>query len=146
MFEKIKDLLGLNNDYLFEWQRKLVPNSTKLTLTRAQLEQLTTETATTIIAQLNDSSKILQNTKEPSTFFMRLDFTFKRMNELKELEPYIKSISVSPSYMIDVANSEKQKIIKDFLYRYTRAVVKKTDSLKTAKSKKNNWHRNFIRY
>ena len=101
----------------------------------------------TLIPQLqriiDDSVKIINNTKDIETFYSRYDLIIKHLDTLIESEKYIQYKGQTPTEMKSKLLSQIDAEVGSMLCRYFQAIDNKIEGLKTEKSKVNNFL-NFI--
>ncbi len=139
LFSSIKDLA--NKSVLLEWQNVILEEeSTKLHMSRDQLEDCTIEQAQNDMRIFDDCATLINSTVKPDVFFSRLDLAESTLDHLVTLEPYMNQIKciqldASMSDLMDKFQEEKDSYTTDFLYRYYGTVKEKADGLKTEKGK-----------
>lgn len=139
LFSSIKDLA--NKSVLLEWQNMITEEeSTKLIMSRDQLEDCTIEQAQNDMRIFDDCATLLNSTIKPDVFFSRLELAESTLDHLVTLEPYMNQIKciqmdASMSDLMNKFQEEKDGYTAEFLYRYYAAVKDKADSLKTEKGK-----------
>ena len=130
--------------YLLEWQNViLTKKSNKLITTESQLRIATQQTASSLLAQINDTARTVQTTLNPSTFFYRLSFLVQRSKELCKLEPYMKYSGPSPTDAFNEILSNYQKAIAEFMERYYYDTVDKAEAMKTEKGRRKKYQDAF---
>lgn len=145
LFSSIKDLA--NKSVLLEWQNVILEDeSTKLRMSRDQLEDCTIEQAQNDMRIFDDCATLINSTVKPDVFFSRLDLAESTLNHLVTLEPYMNQIKciqldASMSDLMDKFQEEKDSYTTDFLYRYYASVKEKADGLKTEKGKQNQFQK-----
>ena len=93
---------------------------------------------------LNDCSRLLQETRNPDTFFSRLDLLEEQLDKMKEIyEQTGITVSPSPDGLLEALNKDKEEIIYDFIGRYYNATFDKAEKLKTDKGKRNCYQKFF---
>lgn len=144
------DLFTGKRDWLLGWQNQVCEDrSTKLYMSEKQLVDVTIMQVGGSIKIFEDSLKIIADTEKPNVFFSRLDLAEKHLTKLVSLEPYMKTIkqirmSDTPSSMLRVFVSEKDRCIVDFLYRYYWSVKEKAEKMKTEKGKQNQYEKFYV--
>lgn len=139
LFSSIKDLA--NKSVLLEWQNVIMEDeSTKLIMSRDQLEDCTIEQAQNDMRIFDDCATLINSTVKPDVFFSRLELAESTLDHLVTLEPYMNQIKciqldASMSDLVNKFQEEKDSYTTDFLYRYYGTVKEKADSLKTEKGK-----------
>lgn len=145
LFSGIKDLA--NKSALLEWQNMILEDeSTKLIMSRDQLEDCTIEQAQNDMRIFDDCATLINSTVKPDVFFSRLELAECKLEHLVTLEPYMQQIKciTLESSMSDLMNKfqeEKDSYTTDFLYRYYASVKEKADGLKTEKGKQNQFQK-----
>ena len=145
LFSSIKDLA--NKSVLLEWQNVILEDeSTKLHMSRDQLEACTIEQAQNDMRIFDDCATLINSTVKPDVFFSRLDLAESTLDHLVTLEPYMNQIKciqldASMSDLMDKFQEEKDSYTTDFLYRYYASVKEKADGLKTEKGKQNQFQK-----
>ena len=145
LFSGIKDLA--NKSVLLEWQNVILEEeSTKLHMSRDQLEDFTIEQAQNDMRIFDDCATLINSTMKPDVFFSRLDLAESTLDHLVTLEPYMNQIKciqldASMSDLMDRFQEEKDSYTTDFLYRYYGSVKEKADGLKTEKGKQSQFQK-----
>jgi len=145
LFSSIKDLA--NKSVLLEWQNVILEDeSTKLHMSRDQLEDCTIEQAQNDMRIFDDCATLINSTVKPDVFFSRLDLAESTLDHLVTLEPYMNQIKciqleASMSDLMNKFQEEKDSYTTDFLYRYYASVKEKADGLKTEKGKQNQFQK-----
>lgn len=145
LFSSIKDLA--NKSVLLEWQNVILEEeSTKLHMSRDQLEDCTIEQAQNDMRIFDDCAALINSTVKPDVFFPRIDLAESTLEHLVTLEPYMQQIKyitfeASMSDLMVKFQEEKDSYTTDFLYRYYASVKEKADSLKTEKGKQNQFQK-----
>lgn len=131
--------------YLLKWQNVILDKkSDKLITTENQLRQATQMQASTLLAQINDSAKIVQTTLNPSTFFYRLSFLVQKSRELCKIEPYMKFSGPSPTAAFNEILDNYQKAIAEFMERYYYETINKAEAMKTERGRRNKYQDAFL--
>ena len=139
LFSSIKDL-G-NKSVLLDWQNVILEDeSTKLIMSRDQLEDCTIEQVQNDMRIFDDCATLINSTVKPDVFFSRLDLAESTLEHLVTLEPYMNQIKciqldASMSDLMDKFQDEKHGYTTEFLHRYYAAVKEKAAGLKTEKGK-----------
>ena len=145
LFSSIKDLA--NKSVLLEWQNVILEDeSSKLHMSRDQLEDCTIEQAQNDMRIFDDCATLINSTVKPDVFFSRLDLAESTLDHLVTLEPYMNQIKciqldASMSDLMNKFQEEKDSYTTDFLYRYYASVKEKADGLKTEKGKQNQFQK-----
>ncbi len=137
-------LFGKKKKELLEWQKiVMVDNPDELTLNQKQLQQISNQQAADDLRIIQDCIKIISETTNPDTFFMRLDLLKEKAAHLTLLGPYVKFTGSSPTAAAKEVVDQEQTAIYNFIIRYYSVVFDKAESLKTARGKKNQFQKFF---
>ncbi len=124
---------------LLAWQNLLYPGSTKL---RFNEKQLKSQSAFVIKQQseaAHDCMELINNTSVPSTFFSRYDLLIEKLTLLSKYEKYVKFNTYSPTQQLNSAIIKKSPATNTFIDRYWNSTVKKANSSKTGRDRKNHY-------
>lgn len=132
------DLINGKKEYLLNWQRLVLTNSpNKLIMTEQQLNAITKQQADRDLEIIRDCAKLVEQTKSPDVFFMRLNLLIKKLSHLASLEKYI-TISIPGTSITaacyDVARNYQEEV-KKFLVRYFSDTFDKAEAMKTEKGR-----------
>lgn len=86
---------------------------------------------------IDDCVELVNDSVAPDTFFFRLDFLIKKLQELVDIEELIVFNPPPPSTQLDEVIEKYELIIQQFLERYIDNCVMKINKLKTKKGKIN---------
>lgn len=142
-FDKLKQ----SNAEMIEWQNIVMhDNSTKLYANRKQLEAATIQMVKDNMRIFDDSAHIINSTTKPDVFFSRLQLAEEKLANLVSVEPFIKYVNAieltdSLSGFMEEMQTNKDKYITDFLYRYYWSVKEKAEGMKTEKGKQNQFQK-----
>lgn len=142
-FDKLKQ----NNAEMIEWQNIVMhDNSTKLYANRKQLEAATIQMVKDNMRIFDDSAHIINSTTKPDVFFSRLQLAEEKLANLVSVEPFFKYVNAieltdSLSGFMEEMQTNKDKYITDFLYRYYWSVKEKAEGMKTEKGKQNQFQK-----
>lgn len=125
---------------LLKWQ-SLVSPETKLFMNKNQLISASTIAVQRDQQIIKDCLKILETTKNPDTFFERLDLLEEKSIHVAKFEPYMKFTGALPSQALKQFYEDKDKAISIFLNRYWDLTYNKITLLKTNKSKLNAYNK-----
>lgn len=87
------------------------------------------------IKQVNESANLVNNTKNPDTFFSRYEFMIEKVNDLISIQKYLKFKGDKPTDMLRQINDKKINTINDFIDRYYSDILEQINKLKTDKAK-----------
>lgn len=90
-----------------------------------------------IARMIDDSVELVNDSVVPDTFFFRLDFLIKKLQELVTIEELIVFNPPLPSTQLDEVMDKYDLVIQQFLERYVEDCVMKINKLKTKKGKIN---------
>lgn len=98
------------------------------------------EMAEMALVQVQDSTKLVNETKNPEVFFFRYDFLIGRLEFLSQLEGRIHFSGDSPRKVVAELRtaSKRLAVVNDFLERYFNSAKLKVKSLKTKTAKERN--------
>lgn len=137
IFKKKED-----KEYLLEWQNTVMTDKNdKLYMTKNQLLPITQGQAQGDMEMIDDCVKFVNETKNPETFFSRLELLENTSIHLVSLEKYINFTGTTPSQALQEFYEQKQIAIKQFLIRYFISVSDKADKLKTERGKHNQFQK-----
>lgn len=137
-------LFGKKKKELLEWQKiVMVDSPDKLIMNQKQLQQTSNQQAADDLRVIQDCIKIISETTNPDTFFMRLDLLKEKAAHLIPLEPYVKFTGSSLTDAVKEIIEQEQTAIYEFIIRYYSAVFSKTETLKTTRGKKNQFQKFF---
>lgn len=137
------DFLGIKPDpQLLEWQSVIVGHPVdKPTMARKELEYWSHSMARDSIRIIQDSSRIVHETKDPEVFFSRFDLLEQHYGFLCALSKFIKTTNEPPEAVLAAFRETKQEEIYRFISRYYTATCEKALTLKTASGKKNRFQK-----
>lgn len=139
--------LVTNKSDLIDWQNAVMPDkSSKLYVTRKQLEAVTIQIVQDCMRIFDDSAHIINSTIKPDVFFPRLELAEEKLATLVRIEPYmekVKDIELKQpmAALMYEFQSNRNLYISDFLYRYYWAVQEKAEGMKTEKGKLNQFQK-----
>ena len=145
--EPKKEVKVSKKELLLEWQNAVVDNhQDKLYMSRKELERCTIDLVDNDIRIFQDSVNIAISTKNPDTFFERIQLAENKIQHIAFLEPYIAQIrnfnpSVSIREIVSQWIDRKAECIKVFIDRYYASINAKAESMKTEKGKQNQYTR-----
>ena len=139
-------LLGLfgqrkSEEELLELQKVVLVNSPdRLIMSEKQLISEATRMAQRDLEIIQDSIRIIKETKKPDTFFSRFDLLIERAENLRIYEKHIR-FTVSPSAAYAELWNDRQECIRQFLVRYFLDIFDQAEKLKTASGKANKFQK-----
>lgn len=86
---------------------------------------------------INDCVRIVNESKDPDTFFKRLDMMIEKMEWMAKIEKYYPFQRPLPSEQLNKIKSNMIMTYNDFIDRYYKSVVQKIIKVKTEKSRMN---------
>lgn len=96
-----------------------------------------------LLRQRDESINLVNNTKNPETFFGRLGFTFDVLLELITYEKYGFFINATPTNDYQKLLDNLENAVEAFIERSYEAQLEKVSKLKTEKAKNNNMKKYF---
>ena len=129
-------------EILLNWQNIILadPQPT-LIMSEQELIQSSIARAENDLRIIHDCLKIISETVNPDTFFMRLDLLKQKAHDLVVLEPYIHTTGASPTVAFNEIIQNEQQCIYEFLCRYYNATFDKAQKTKTENGKKNQYQK-----
>lgn len=146
VIDLIKAIIALlkgnkDNEYLLQWQKVIVTDSPDhLIMNKRQLQEVTETQVNNDIKIIKDCLKLISETVKADVFFSRLDLLKKTAEHLMQLEPYI-NLSESPTKAFSEVLEKEQEAIYQFIIRYYDSVQTYANTLKTDKSKNNQYQK-----
>lgn len=122
---------------LVEWQNLVGETSRNLVYTEKQLTVASKMVADRAIQITNDCISIVNSSKNPDTFFYRLQLLDEKYEQLSSLEKYISFAGDSPRQKYIIFKSQKTALINGLIDRMWADTQSKIDNLKTDKAKDN---------
>lgn len=132
-------LFGKSKKELFEWQKLIMPDATKLVLTEQQLRAQTPVIANRHIQIAEDCRKLINSTAKPDTYFSRYDLLISELELLCKFQKFVKFSSQSPQANLNNVLKNKAYSTNALIDRYWDSVVKKAATLKTDTAKENQY-------
>lgn len=118
-------VLGKSYSYLIMTEKQLIREAQRIVKSDLKI--------------INDCTRLINSTIKPNVFFMRYDLLKEKANHLVKFEPYIKMTGTPPHKMVSTIETKEQLAIADFLKRYYLSVDSKARTLKTEKSRNNQY-------
>ena len=122
-------------------------------MTRKQLTLATIEHYKRIIQIVEDSHRIVKETKKPDVFFSRLNLLVKSTKELRELEPHINEMMKQPTTTLTKMNQtiegDYQEQVRRFLIKTLADTCEKARTMKTEKGQQRkfqSWYESLQEY
>ena len=128
----------LSKNDLLEWQKLVIYNSPNyLVYNSLQLYEYSKPVVYRNLEILNDSTRLVNSTSNPETFFERLNLLYEKLYFLAKLEPYCNLFTGSPINELTKLCSQEDYLIRAFIDRYFYNVSAKASKLKSVRGKIN---------
>lgn len=128
--------INTKGEHLLQWQNTIMKDSpNRLIMTEQQLKTATIQQAENDLRIINDCHKLLQSTKNPDVFFMRLNLLVEKSKHLCTLEKYVPLSGASPTAAYNEVVTNYHAAIQQFLIQYLSDTFDKAESMKTEKAR-----------
>lgn len=141
---EFKNLKSIEDAEFLELQKILITNSgNKLIYSKKQLHNMAHDRIENDFRIIDESQKIIEETMNIDTFFMRSNLIVEKYKDVCLFEAYMPFGGGTPSEAYAEALSNREEDTKHFIYQYIAHMLESAESLKTERGKFSRYQKSY---